>query len=89
MKKLTFLECQESKKLIDKKVNHFSNMLNTFPTDSSGLIADIYRNAPEYNEYKKQFNFWFKQLQTLNKYIVKNYKKENRELSLKKRLTKK
>ncbi len=83
MQKLTFRECLDSKKAIDKKSNYYSDQLNSFPVKKSGLVSDIYRNSPEYIEANKQFNFWFKQLQDINKYINKNYKKENRELILK------
>ena len=85
---LTYLECLESKKGIDKKVNHFSDMLNSFPIEKSGLISDIYRKSSEYIEYKKQFNFWFSQLRQINLYINRNYKKENRKFILEKRLNK-
>ena len=88
MIKLTYLQCMESKKGIDKKVNHFSDMLNSFPTEKSGLISDIYRKSSEYIEYKKQFNFWFSQLRQINLYINRNYKKENRKFILDKRLNK-
>ena len=88
MIKLTYLQCMESKKGIDKKVNHFSDMLNSFPTEKSGLISDIYRKSSEYIEYKKQFNFWFSQLRQINLYINRNYKKENRKFILEKRLNK-
>ena len=82
---ITFIECLESKKGIDKKANHFSNMLNSFPVEKSGLISDIYRKSPEYIEYKNQYNFWFKQLQQINLFINRNYKKENRKYLLEKR----
>jgi hypothetical protein len=75
--KITFSELIESKKQIDKKVDYYHNMLNSFPTSQNGLICDLYRKSNEYMEYKKQYNFWFKQLQEINKYIVKNFKKEN------------
>ena len=88
MIKLTYLQCMESKKGIDKKVNHFSDMLNSFPTEKSGLISDIYRKSSEYIEYKKQFTFWFNQLRQINLYINRNYKKENRKFILEKRLNK-
>lgn len=88
MKNLTFENCLESRKLIDSKIDEYHNILNSFPVNELGLISDIYRKTPEYIEAKNQFNFWFKQLQNLNLYINRNFKKENREFQRQKRFSK-
>lgn len=88
METLTFIQCLESKKGINNKCNHFESVLNSFPKNQDGSIPDIYKKMNEYLEAKKQFNFWFNQLQEINKYIVKNHKKENKEFHLKNRFKK-
>ena len=88
MEKLTFAECLDSKKLINKKVDQFSDILNTFPTQKNGLVSEVYTKSNEFQDAKKQFSFWFKQLQEINKYIVKNHNKENRGLQISKRFKK-
>jgi len=88
MEKLTFAQCLDSKKSINKKIDQYDNELNSFPRQENGLISDLYRKTNEFQESKKQFNFWFNQLQAINKYLVKNYKKESREHSLKNRFKK-
>ena len=86
--KLTFKECLESKKGIDKKLDYYQNKLNSFPKMEGGLISDIYRKKPEYKETQQYFNFWFNQLRQLNAYINKNHRIENRKFQLEKRLNK-
>jgi len=88
MEKLTFKDLQESKKLINKKVDQFSGILNTFPAQDNGLVSEVYTKSNEFQGAKKQFSFWFKQLQEINKYIIKNHKKENRDLQISKRFKK-
>lgn len=85
---LTFNELILEKSEIQKRVDLYHNNLNSFPVHKNGLVYDIYRKSIEYIEYKKQFNFWFKKLQEINKHIVKNYKKENRDLIMQNRFKK-
>lgn len=85
VKKISFQDLITEKKSINKKCEQFQNTLDTFPKEKSGAVSDLYRNMPEYIEAKKQFGFWFKALQDLNKYIVKNHKTENKNYHLKNR----
>lgn len=88
MEKLTFKDLQDSKKMINKKVDRFSSILNSFPAQDNGLVSDVYTKTNEFQDAKKHFAFWFKQLQEINKYINKHHKKENRDLQISKRFKK-
>ena len=76
----TFNECIEHRKFIDSNVKHYSDILNSFPSGKMGLIPDEYKKSDLYINADKQFNHWFSKLQELNKFMVKTYKKELREL---------
>ena len=75
----TYKECLSDKKQIEKKVNEYDSILKSFPKQKNGLLNPIYKKMPEYIEAKNQFNFWFKNLQDINKYIMKNHKKQHNE----------
>jgi hypothetical protein len=88
LKKPTFEECQESRQMINKKLDHYGAILDSFPKLKNGLIPDIHKNTDEYKEARKYFDFWFSQLRQLNQYITKNHKKENYDFHMKNRLKK-
>lgn len=80
-----FLDLIDSKKDITKKVDSFDKILNSLPKQKSGGISDEDRKSKKYIDAKKQYNVWFKKLQTVNKDITKNHKKEYGEYRSKNR----
>jgi hypothetical protein len=88
MEKLTFEECKKIAKELENNVDYYGDILKRFPKNEIGLTLDVYKKTDEYKNARLMFDRYWKQFQTINKYTVKNYKKESRELAQEKRLKK-
>lgn len=75
---MTYTYYKEIKIKQDSIVDLLSDKLNSFPKEKYGLVIENIRASDEYCKLKKEYNLEFKKLQTINSFIVKNFKKEVR-----------
>lgn len=54
------------KNLLDARVSHFEDILNSFPKNEIGLISDKERNTEKYTNAKNGFNRAFAELRKFN-----------------------
>lgn len=73
----TYNDCLEIKKLAEEQVENYQMILSTFKREKNGLIKYKERIKPEYKDARKCFKQWFKRLQSINRYIHTNFKKEH------------
>ena len=71
-------ELYNKKMEIQKEVDKYSKILNSFPSDKLGLVSEEVRLSKEYREALENFNKWFKVLQMFNSSLTN---KEKRELN--------
>jgi len=72
---MTNEEAKLYKKELNGKVDMLSDKLNEFEASNIGLVPDSIRATNEWIEAKKAFDIAFKELQTFNKWYVKEFRK--------------
>ena len=69
-------ELYNKKMEIQKEVDKYSKILNSFPSDKLGLVSEEVRLSKEYREALENFNKWFKVLQMFNSSLTNKQKRE-------------
>lgn len=69
-------ELYNKKMEIQKEVDKYSKILNSFPSDKLGLVSEEVRLSKEYREALENFNRWFKVLQLFNSSLTNKQKRE-------------
>lgn len=72
---MTYQEYKALENEISAKVSKIEAILKSFPKLPNGLVADKDR-TPDYFKAKAEFKIVFGQLQVINKFGAKNFKKE-------------
>ena len=76
---MTKMPYEQARKIvieIEKKSDFWSKKLNSFPKGEMGLIPQEIKETQEYQHANQQFNATFQELQKINQWFLKNYKKE-------------
>lgn len=84
-KSIIYPEWLEVQKYLIEITDKLSNDLNMFPKDDIGMVTEETRKSEAYIFTKKLFTNQFKQLQTINSFVQKNFKKEIDKYRLEKR----
>lgn len=69
-------ELYNKKMEIQKEVDKYSKILNSFPSDKLGLVNEEIRLSKEYREALDNYNKWFKVLQLFNSSLTNKQKRE-------------
>lgn len=72
---MTYEEAKAIRTKVEQMIEPYERALQALPKGNMGLTLPEYKD--EFRALKSSFDYWFKQLQNINKYIVKNFKKEN------------
>ena len=83
-KTLSFKECQDIKKTINARVEKYEKMLSRFPRQKNGLLVPGVVESKSYKYTKGYFEYYFRELQKINRTIYKNHKTENQKYYSKK-----
>ena len=73
---ITYDEYKEVKKKQDAIVDALSDNLNSYPKGVSGMTEENIRMSDEYKALKLRYSKEFRNLQKINSYGMKNFKKE-------------
>ena len=69
-------EANKEKKRLNDIVDKLSKTLNRYQKNAQGLVSDSIRNTEQYKHDKAEYDKAFKQLQTFNKWYVKEFRKK-------------
>lgn len=69
-------ELYNKKMEIQKEVDKYSKILNSFPSGKLGLVNEEIRLSKEYREALDNYNKWFKVLQLFNSSLTNKQKRE-------------
>lgn len=72
----TFEEAMKLKKELAAAWDKCDHSLRQYPTHANGLVTEEVRLSKEYREDKQKYDIVFKQVQELNSFIMRNFKKE-------------
>ena len=76
MTKIPYEQAREIVDYADDVCEYWSKKLNSFEKGEYGLTPTHVKAMPEFQQAKREFDKAFKHLQTMNKWFMKNYKKE-------------
>lgn len=83
---MTYDQAKEIRYNIELNMRPIEQALKNLPSGDMGLVSSSHRE--EFRRLNSEFQFFWKQYQTINKYIVKHFKKENYDEIMAKRLSK-
>ena len=72
---MTFEQAKEIRANIEANMEPSEQALKSLPKGAMGLVSDSHK--AEFRKLNAEFQYWWKQYQTINKYIAKHFKKEN------------
>lgn len=72
---MTYDQAKEIRANIEERMQPSEQALKSLPKGEMGLVPDSHKS--EFRKLNSEFQYWWKQYQTINKYIAKHFKKEH------------